>query len=93
MIEKSGKSPRTRVLNWLKWVFDRSGNEKLKLNFLRAVPFWIASFISGLIAVFYSKIFLLAENSADSLFKTYHWLFFIVTPLCFLISLVAGATI
>ncbi len=86
MIEKSGKSPRARILNWLKWVFDRSGNEKLKLNFLRAVPFWTASFITGLIAVFYSKIFLLAENSADSLFKTYHWLFFIVTPLCFLLA-------
>ncbi len=53
----------------LKWIFDRSGNEKLKLNFLRAVPFWIASLVTGLIAVFYSKIFLLAENSADSLFK------------------------
>jgi H+/Cl- antiporter ClcA len=86
MIEKSGKNPLTRILNWLKWIFDRSGNEKLKLNFLRAVPFWIASFITGLIAVFYSKIFLLAENNADSLFKTFHWLFFIITPSCFLVA-------
>ncbi len=86
MIEKSGKSPRARIRNWLKWVFDRSGNEKLKQNFLSAVPFWIASLVTGLIAVFYSKIFLLAENNASSLFKFNHWLLFIITPVCFFIA-------
>jgi H+/Cl- antiporter ClcA len=70
-------------LKWFKRIFDRTGNEKLKLNFLRAVPFWLASFITGLIAVFYSKIFLIAESGADSLFKSFHWLLFIVTPACF----------
>jgi H+/Cl- antiporter ClcA len=79
-------SLRTRITRRLKRVFDRAGNDKLKLNFLRAVPFWIASLITGLIAVFYSRVFLLAENSADSLFKSYHWLLFIITPSCFLIA-------
>jgi H+/Cl- antiporter ClcA len=77
---------RKKMKRRLKLIFDSSGNEKLKLNFLRAVPFWIASLITGLIAVFYSKLFLLAENSTDTLFKYNHWLLFIVTPICFLIA-------
>jgi H+/Cl- antiporter ClcA len=80
------KDLRNRIQKWLKRIFDRSGNEQLKLNFLRAVPFWIASLITGLLAVFYSKIFLLAERSADSLFSAYHWLLFIITPTCFLMA-------
>lgn len=86
MNEKAGVSLRSKMWYWLKQIFDRSGNEKIKLNFLRAVPFWIASLFTGLIAVFYSKIFLLAENKASSLFKSFHWLFFIITPICFLIA-------
>src|SRR5450631_118697 len=82
--------PNTRlpikIRTRLKKIFDRAGNDKLKLNFLRAIPFWIASLITGLVAVFYSRVFLLAETSADSLFRTYHWLLFIITPLCFLIA-------
>src|SRR5450631_2235137 len=82
--------PNTRlpikIRTRLKKIFDRAGNDKLKLNFLRAIPFWIASLITGLVAVFYSRVFLLAETSADSLFRTYHWLLFIITPSCFLIA-------
>jgi H+/Cl- antiporter ClcA len=75
-----------KIRRRVKSIFDHRGNDKLKLNFLRAIPFWVASFITGLIAVFYSKVFLLAESNADSLFKSFHWLLFIVTPSCFLIA-------
>jgi H+/Cl- antiporter ClcA len=77
---------RTKIRRRLKKIFDRTGNDKLKLNFLRAVPFWIASLLTGLIAVFYSKVFLLAESSTVILFKSFHWLFFVITPVCFLIA-------
>jgi H+/Cl- antiporter ClcA len=77
---------RTGIRKRLKWVFDHAGNDKLKLNFLRAVPFWIASLLTGLIAVFYSKVFLLAEGSTGLLFKSFHWLLFAITPGCFLIA-------
>jgi H+/Cl- antiporter ClcA len=83
---KSKSSFHIGIRRRLKRVFDSSGNEKLKLNFLSAVPFWVASLLTGLIAVFYSKLFLLAETSADSLFKSWHWLLFVVTPVCFLIA-------
>ena len=86
MNEKDGISLRLKMSIWFKRIFDRVGNEKLKLNLLRAVPFWIASLLTGLIAVFYSKIFLLAENNASSVFKAFHWLLFIITPICFLLA-------
>ncbi|HSZ32046.1 MAG TPA: chloride channel protein, partial [Puia sp.] len=86
MNDSSEKNLRTKLRVGMKRIFEKLGNEKLRINFLRAVPFWIASLLTGLIAVFYSKIFLLAENSADSLFKSVHWSFFIVTPACFLIA-------
>ena len=76
----------TRFRRLLKHNFDRTPNEKLKQNFLTAVPFWIASLITGLIAVFYSKVFLLAETSADSLFRAHPLLLFIITPSCFLLA-------
>ncbi len=62
------------------------GNEKLKHNVLSALPFWVASLFTGLMAVFYSKLFLLAETTADSIFRSYHWVFFVITPSCFLIA-------
>jgi H+/Cl- antiporter ClcA len=86
MNDSSEKNLRARIRLRIKRIFERLGNEKLRLNILRAIPFWIASLLTGLIAVFYSKIFLLAENSADSLFKSVHWLFFIITPTCFLVA-------
>ncbi len=84
--EKPEKKIPTKIRRWLKRVFDRPGNEKIKLNFLRAVPFWIASLLTGLIAVFYSRIFLMAEHGADNLFRSFHWITFIVTPACFLMA-------
>src|SRR5450432_4372553 len=77
---------RTRLRRRLKKIFDHAGNDKLRLNFLRAVPFWIASLLTGLIAVFYSKVFLLAESSTGLLFKSFHWLLFVITPGCFFIA-------
>jgi H+/Cl- antiporter ClcA len=76
----------TKIRRRLKKIFDHAGNDKLKLNILRAVPFWIASLLTGLIAVFYSKVFLLAESGTALLFKTFHWLLFVITPACFLMA-------
>jgi H+/Cl- antiporter ClcA len=78
--------PPSKIRRRLKRIFDSRGNEKLKQNFLRAVPFWIASLLTGLIAVFYSKLFLLAESTTDSIFNEHHWLLFLFTPVCFLMA-------
>ncbi len=75
-----------KIRRRLKSIFDCAGNDRLKHNFLRAVPFWIASLITGLVAVFLFRVFLLAETYGNSMFKSVHWLLFVITPGCFLIA-------
>ncbi|MGZ3778783.1 MAG: chloride channel protein [Mucilaginibacter sp.] len=67
----------------LKHTFDRLTNQQLKKNALQAIPFWIASVITGLIAVIYAKLFLYAENLTALIIRQQAWLLFIVTPVCF----------
>jgi H+/Cl- antiporter ClcA len=73
---------RVRVTG--KKAFDRIRNEKVKQNLLQAIPFWIASLVTGLVAVLYARFFALAEKGTAYMLHTHVWLFFIVTPLCFL---------
>jgi len=70
----------------LKHAFDRLNNEQLKRNILQAIPFWIASILTGLIAVLYTKLFLAAEDLTAYLFKLHAWLLFVVAPVCFVVS-------
>ncbi len=70
----------------LKIFFDRIGNERLKLNLLQAIPFWVASIITGLLAVLYAKLFFLAERGTSYIFGHYAWSFFLITPICFVIA-------
>lgn len=70
----------------LKGAFDRLRNEEIKRNILQAIPFWIASVITGIIAVIYSRLFLLAEGLAKSIFQFNSLLLFVFTPACFLLS-------
>jgi H+/Cl- antiporter ClcA len=68
----------------LKGLLDKIGNEKLKLNLLQAIPFWIASLITGLFAVLYSRLFLQAEELTRFIFHSHAWMLFILSPLCFI---------
>ena len=70
----------------LKRSFDRISNDKIKHNFLQAVPFWVASLITGLIAVFYSRAFAFLESQTFSIFHDHGWAIFILTPVCFVIA-------
>lgn len=70
----------------LKKAFDRIRNEKLKQNLLQAIPFWVASLISGLIAVFYSRIFAFLESITFSVIHFHSWQIFILTPVCFVLA-------
>ena len=55
-------------------------------NLLQAIPFWVASLISGLIAVFYSRIFAFLESETFSIIHYHAWQIFILTPVCFVIA-------
>lgn len=67
----------------LKRVYDRIHNERFKNNLLQAIPFWIASVITGLIAVLYAKLFAWAEMGTAWVLHHGVWWLFIVTPLSF----------
>lgn len=74
----------TKVRARVKRAFDRIRNEKVKHNLLQAIPFWVASLITGLVAVVYTRLFALAEKGTSYVIHTHFWLLFILTPLCFL---------
>ena len=72
--------------SWLKGIFDNIRNEKLKQNFLQALPFWIASVITGLLAVLYAKLFALAESGTAYIVHHHSWWLFIIMPVCFVFA-------
>ncbi|MBS1502090.1 MAG: chloride channel protein [Bacteroidetes bacterium] len=79
-----------KIVYWLrkllKGLFDSIRNENLKKNFLQAVPFWVASIITGLMAVFYTRIFNMAEDLTTWIFNHDKWVLLIVSPVCFVIA-------
>lgn len=72
--------------DYLKNAFDRVNNQGYKKNILQAIPFWIASVITGLIAVAYTKLFVLAESLTSYLYHREAWYLFILMPVCFLLA-------
>jgi H+/Cl- antiporter ClcA len=62
----------------------RERGTKAKANILLPLPYWIASLLTGLVAVAYTKLFGLGERLSFYLFHLHEWLIFIVTPVCFL---------
>jgi H+/Cl- antiporter ClcA len=75
---------RVRYLG--KLAFDRIRNDRFKYNLLQAIPFWIASLLTGLVAVAYTRLFALAEKGTAYIAHLHLWLFFIVTPVCFVVA-------
>lgn len=71
---------------FLKKGFDNLPNDKLKHNLLQALPFWISSVLTGLIAVFYAKVFFWAEEFTLFLFKYNKAWLFAITPLTLLLA-------
>jgi H+/Cl- antiporter ClcA len=72
--------------SFLKRTFDKINNERLKNNLLQAIPFWIASLLTGLMAVLYTRLFAFAERGTFSVIGHHQWLLFIVTPVCFVLA-------
>jgi len=70
----------------LKHAFDGIRNERLKQNFLQALPFWVASVITGLFAVLYAKLFAYAEENSLDIFTKHKWWFLLLAPVCFVLA-------
>ncbi|MBA4852212.1 chloride channel protein [Emticicia sp. BO119] len=71
---------------FLKDRFDSITNARLQQNLLNAIPFWLGALLTGIVAVIYAKLFLIAEEGTIYLFQLNKWLFFAVTPICFIVS-------
>jgi len=91
----AGREPYHRITrmnnHWLirlkkqgKYFFDLITRDELKTNLLQALPFWIASLITGLIAVLYSRLFGYCEHLLQLLLGWNKLSIFIVTPLAML---------
>ena len=70
----------------IKKSFDNLQNEKLKHNLLQAVPFWIGSVITGVIAVMYAQMFTWGEKLMNLIFDWNAWMIFIIAPVGFVLS-------
>ena len=79
-----------KIVQWfrlrLKASFDRIRNESFKRNALQAIPFWIASLITGVFAVLYTDLFVAAENVTTFIYKHHAWQLFIISPVCFVVA-------
>ncbi len=73
-----------KLRGYLKLLFDRIRNERLKNTLLQAIPFWIASVITGLVAVLYADLFAGAERIAAWILHHQAIWLLLITPLCFL---------
>lgn len=70
----------------LKQLFDNIHNEQLKHNLMQAVPFWVASFLTGIAAVMYAKLFEASETLLHLLLNWHRWSIFILAPIAFVSS-------
>ena len=70
----------------LKNSFDNIRNEHLKQNLLQAIPFWIGSVITGLIAVLYAQIFAYGEELLHKILDWHLWMIFLIAPAGFVLS-------
>ena len=59
---------------------------KFRNDLLNALPFWTGAFLTGIVSVLFSKLFLWAESGTHYVFSHASWLFFIITPICFVLS-------
>jgi H+/Cl- antiporter ClcA len=79
---------RWKVRLWRrgKYVFDLIASEQIRRNVLQAIPFWIASLLTGLIAVGYTKMFGYSEEILRNIRGWHSWMIFLMAPVCFFLA-------
>ncbi len=58
----------------------------MRRNVLQALPFWLASLLTGLVAVLYTRLFAGAESLLYMLISWHWWVLFVTTPVFFFIA-------
>ena len=82
--EAAAASRYARLLAWLdRYVLSQLYTQRVRLLILRSFPFWIASVLTGLVAVGYEKVFAWGEQASFEWLARVPWLAFVVTPVAF----------
>jgi H+/Cl- antiporter ClcA len=75
-----------KVANYISEKAELLNNPAMRRNVMQAIPFWVASAITGIIAVVYAKLFDLAEHTVILLAEKAWWMLFVTCPVFFLLS-------
>lgn len=76
-----------QVLAWLdRHVIRRFYTERVRRVILQSLPFWVASVLTGLVAVGYEELFVWAEQTSFTWIRTQPLLVFILTPTAFVVA-------
>ncbi len=69
-----------------KQLIDVIRDERIKINLLQAIPFWIGSLLTGIVAVAYARLFGLAEWVLQFFLHYNRWILFFMSPVCFFLG-------
>ncbi|OQP42994.1 chloride channel protein [Niastella yeongjuensis] len=72
--------------NKLKRIVANLKSERVKLNFMQALPYWTASLVAGLLAVLYAKLFAWVEEANIFILHHFKWSLLAITPICFVLG-------
>lgn len=76
-----------QLLAWLdRYLISRLYSERIRRIILQSLPFWVASLLTGMVAVGYEKVFSWAEQVSFGWLSAHPWLAFLLTPLAFALS-------
>ncbi|GAB3923173.1 chloride channel protein [Larkinella terrae] len=76
-----------QVLAWLdRHVIRRFYTERVRRIILQSLPFWVASLLTGLVAVGYEELFVWAEQISFTWIRAQPLLVFILTPTAFVVA-------
>lgn len=68
------------------YFFNLIGTARIRRNILQAIPFWVASVITGLIAVGYTRLFGLSEHVLQYALGVNRRLLFVASPVLFFLG-------
>lgn len=77
---------KNKFRKWIRFPIHKVRNKEWETGLLQAIPFWVASLIAGIVAVYYTKVFSAIEKFSHSIFQNKQWIMFIITPLSFLMA-------
>lgn len=75
-----------KITQALAWLRRKVINQEIRTITLQAAPFWIASLLTGIVAVAYEKLFSAFERAGRLLVEDAPWLIFVTAPTFFVLA-------